>query len=922
MELSASLPEVRPGKGQRHLTTAITERSGVMGSVRRLLESAAHGHGGALFIVGEAGIGKTTMVEYALTLAEGRFRIGVGRGDRVEAVLPFGLIGQALDPLFGSGPHDSATDVPAEMRFYEILRRVREAAGEPLLLAFDDLHWADPDSRNAVHLLCRRLVPLPLAVIATARPWPAEALESAQELGSQGVASVQRLDPLSPAAAREVLLADIPRPLADSVVEHALGLCGGNPLLLHHLAAELRRRGELSGARTVFPMVRFAALAELEQRYLQAASVLGNRFRAVTAEEISGLSPDDTHRVLPGLFKSGLLRDGGEGWTDFAHDLVRQAVYEDLAPPLRRRLHEAAFRALVRGGASPAEAAEHAITAWLDGDPEAVATLAGAGREALQAGAVRTARRQLDAASELAGDSAPPDLLLDLGRALIADGAAEAAIGVHERLLRRSQLADVTRIAALGQLARAAFTSGQVQRAETCFETAVDLARPSHPDLALRALLDHAFLRLTDGPRAPLPLLERARLLATRASVPAGACAEAAWGMCAYLCGDRRGLAAAEDAAKHARFTPTSAAIGMHWAWDPVIIHAQLCTWTERFDEAERLFREVLEGAERRGEPMLIVQASFTWMDCLCRQGRLEAALAVSDRVMELADLVPFVLPLSTVYRAMVLVQAGRLEEARSWLDRLESLPAGGRRLHLVEGIGLQLRGTIALSTGDFALACQYFAELEQKTVAWGLLDPCQIPWAWSAIEAYLAGGRETDAGRVVAALESQASPAASRWPSLVAAAGRAAMADRSGDTSLAEEKFTWALGVETGMPLARVQALIAYGAFLNRSGASSRARPLLTEAVRIAEECGANAHADRARAEWRRAGGRRRARGPDELSPQEAAVARLARAGRSNREIAQQLHLSVNTVQTHLAHVYGKLGIHRRWELAALNDL
>lgn len=69
-------------------------------------------------------------------------------------------------------------------------------------------------------------------------------------------------------------------------------------------------------------------------------------------------------------------------------------------------------------------------------------------------------------------------------------------------------------------------------------------------------------------------------------------------------------------------------------------------------------------------------------------------------------------------------------------------------------------------------------------------------------------------------------------------------------------------------------------------------------------------------------AGGRRRALGPDELSPQEAAVARLARAGRSNGEIARQLHLSVNTVQTHLAHVYRKLDIHRRWELVARDDL
>lgn len=906
---------------------AIEERAGVMTAVCRLLEAAAHGHGGALFIVGEAGLGKTTMLEYAVSHAEGRFAVAVARGDRVESALPFGLICQALDPLAPAGQQGhppAAREVAAEDRFYDILRRFRQAARQPLLVALDDLHWADPDSRTAVHLVCRRLADLPLALIATARPWPAEALESAQELAAQDLAAVEQLAPLSQGAARALLIAAAGGPLEDAVADRALGLCGGNPLLLHRLGEGLRRGEDLGDVQTPF-LVRFVGLGEPGRRYLQAASVLGTRFRAATAEQIGTLAPDEIHRALPGLFKSGLLRDGGDGWTEFTHALVRQACYEDMPPPLRRRLHEIAFRILARAGVHPAEAAEHAIAACLTGDHEAVETLARAGREALAAGAVRTARRQLRAAGDLAGDAATPDLLLDLGRALIADGAAQAAIGVHRRLLLRQELDSATRIVALGQLARAAFACGQVELAESCFEQAVGLAGESHRELAVQALLDHAFLKLIDGPRPPLPLLARAGRLLAGTSAPLdalAACTEAAWGMCAYLSGDRRGLAESEQAAKRAGSAPTPVAGGSHWAWDPVIIHAQLCTWTERFAEAERLFREVLYRAERRGEPMLIAQASFTWMDCLCRLGRLADALHVSDQLMELADVVRFVRPLATVYRAMVLAQLGRLEEASSWLERLESLSDGGRRLHLVEGASLQLRGTIALRTGDLAVACRCFAELEQRAVSWGLLDHCQIPWAGDAVDAYLASGREADADRVIASLESRAAAAPSRWPELVAVLGRAGLAERSGYRALAEERFTAALGIDTGMPLARVQALTAFGAFLNRSGASSHARPLLAEAVNVAEACGAEWHASQARAEWRRAGGRRRARRPDELSPREAAVARLARAGRSNREIAEQMHLSVNTVQTHLAHVYRKLGIRRRWELTARGDL
>jgi DNA-binding NarL/FixJ family response regulator len=117
-------------------------------------------------------------------------------------------------------------------------------------------------------------------------------------------------------------------------------------------------------------------------------------------------------------------------------------------------------------------------------------------------------------------------------------------------------------------------------------------------------------------------------------------------------------------------------------------------------------------------------------------------------------------------------------------------------------------------------------------------------------------------------------------------------------------------------MPLTRSQLLTDYGAFLTRAGETVRARPLLAEALHIAEGCGADWHAGRARAEWRRAGGRTGTRRPDELSPQEVSVARLAQAGRSNRQIAQQLHLSVKTVETHLRHVYQKLGIRSRWQL------
>ena len=117
-----------------------------------------------------------------------------------------------------------------------------------------------------------------------------------------------------------------------------------------------------------------------------------------------------------------------------------------------------------------------------------------------------------------------------------------------------------------------------------------------------------------------------------------------------------------------------------------------------------------------------------------------------------------------------------------------------------------------------------------------------------------------------------------------------------------------------------KVVNLTDYGAFLTRAGDKVRGRKLLSEALHVAETCGAGWHAHRARMEWRRAGGRTRSREPTQLTPPETAVAQLAQVGKTNRQIAQQLHMSVKTVETHLGHIYQKLGIRSRWQLGERN--
>jgi pentatricopeptide repeat protein len=912
---------------QRRATTVIVERGDVLGALERLLNDACQGRGGALFVVGPAGLGKTTLIEHAISVARSRFVVGVGRGDQVEAVLPFGLIGQALDQMLngkllgGSMALDAdggeAGDISAQARLYGILRGVREAAVRPLLLALDDLHWSDPDSLTVIHLICRRLAFLPVALIATARPWPAEAVTSARDLTAQGLAGIETLAPLSTGAARQLLCSRLSGQVPAEVVDQAIELCGGNPLLVEQVALELRRSGRLAEGQVW--LSRFVGVGVAGRRYLQAASVLGTRFRAAVATEVAGLSATEVAAEVDGLFRGGLLCEADYGWARFTHALIRQGVYEDIAPPVRRDLHAACFRALVAAGAYPAEAAEHAVVAHLAGDPEAVATVARAGREALRVGAIHAARQHLEAGMKLAGQAAPPELLFDLGAALVATGGREEAIGTYERLLGLPELPTADRVAVLRELGQASYLTGQVERAAACYESAVDLAEQNYPALAVGALLDQAYLHQTlSGAQAALPWADRAAELATTRGVMQ-ASAQAAWGALAYRCGDPEGLVRAAAAATRVDLIPTSRSMDWHRYRHPTLSYATVAIHAERFTDAERLLTEILSSAEHRSEPITQVQAATAWIDGLCRLGRLDEALTLVDRLTELTELSPYASRLAVSYRALVLLEQGQLEQAALCCTRLPTTTHHDRySLHRADGLELHVRAVLAYRQGDAETACLLFTQLEQWADRTGEADPSYLPWAADAIAAHLACGRDTDAQHVIDWVAQRATALPTRWPKIVVAAGKATLAEHGGDRALAENYFSQALDLhaELPMPLARSRTLTDYGALLTRGGDIARARVLLAEALHIAKECGAGWYANRARVEWRRAGGRTRTHKPDELSPQEAAVAQLAQAGRTNRQIAQQLHLSIKTVETHLGHIFQKLGIRSRWQL------
>jgi DNA-binding CsgD family transcriptional regulator len=909
----------------------MAERDEAMAAVRALIAGALAGRGGALFIAGAAGLGKTTMLEYAVAAAGTSFAVGTGRADVAEAALPFGLIGQALDAVIG-GPAGQAADdrlAPAG-HFYAVLAGLRRAADrQPLLIVLDDAHWADPDSLTLLRLICRRVTALPVAVLVTARPWPPEALLAADEMAAQQLATVCHLAPLSTAAARSVLSqrAGVGRVTAGDL-DQATELCAGNPLLLGQVATAFAAGAGIPGpAASAGPpwarrllLSHLTGLPEPAVRYLRAGAVLGRRFRPEVAVQVAGLADLDAPAAQEAFVTAGLGSLTADGWAEFGHELIRQAVYE-LAAPVRARLHEAAFRALAARGSDPAGAAAHAVAARLAGDRQAVEVVARAGRQALAAGAVAAALRHLQAAVDLAGPEAPPSLLFDLGQALVAAGDHPAGVARYQDLLAQPGLAPGLRLAVLIQLSHAQLATGQGAAAGTTLEEVLRLAGPGDRDLAAGALADHAAQVLVSygWPRAA-PLAIRARELAAQAGAGVRATADGVWAVGAYFAGDPAALDVAEAAARAAAAGPAWRLTGAPW-WDTVTQYGALAVSAERFGDAERLLDGIIEAAERRSDPLgmaiaLMFRARASW-----KLGRLDEALELSARLIDYTDLAPVITPLAAADRAMILLDCGRLDEAARWSARAEQAAAGGTRIAYTTLPTYLPRGTLALRRGDPETACAAFSTLWRLADESQVRDPGTIHWAGEAIASFLAAGRHATAGRLIGWLEPAAAALPARWPKVVVAAGRAALADLDGHPGQARKRYAAALAIAQQMPipLARAQLLTDYGMFLHRQGDTPPARRALAEALRLAERCGSGWHTERARVAWRRAGGRGGTTPPGQLTPQEVTVARLARAGRSNPEIAAQLFLSVNTVETHLRHVYQKLGIHRRAELAAL---
>ena len=576
------------------------ERADAVDAIERRVDAARGGGGGGLFLIGEAGLGKTVLLERARADGDG-FITGFGRGEEMERTVPFGLFFQVLDSLGLDAADVLGGAVEPSVPYLRALKWMRNAATRPVLILLDDLHWADSDSLGLLAFLLRRLRDLPVAVVGTLRPWPPGPFEVARALAADGTAGIETIEPLSPDAARAMWAERSGRDRDGAVLE----ACGGNPLLIEQAAGgAVEMEGTAGGAlRESILLSRFAGLDEASMHLARCAALAGIGFRVDLAIELAELDPGEADLSLDALTLSGLAVAAGEGRMRFSHPLFAQALYEEVTPARRRRLHGRAFRILAERGLDD-EATEHAIRAERVGDRYAASVAARAGDAALARGAVETSVRHFQAAVGFTEPNPEPELCLKLATALITAAQLAAADAVCERMLAREDLNCSERTEALALLGQARYLSGNAGQGEAKAAAAVELAAGYSPGRAVKALLDQAVSTwFHGGPAATMPLAERALELASGLSALQRDQAAAYWGEIALELGLDGGYEAALGVGERLASGDDEELlrpIDLIWSGAPAYWYAHCAHYTERFDQALSVLehaREVLEAA-------------------------------------------------------------------------------------------------------------------------------------------------------------------------------------------------------------------------------------------------------------------------------------------------------------------------------------
>ena len=901
-------------------------------AIDALLAAARVGQGSALILTGDPGIGKTALLEEAATSAAAAgCRLLRARGTESERELPFAGLAQLVAPLAAGiddlpAPQARALRValaeevgPPPDRFavaVGLLGLVSRAAEDgPVGVLVDDGHLLDRPSADALLFLCRRLLAESVFVLVTLRvgsgsPWDAPEMKHLTLHG------------LAPEAAREVVTR-MATQLSPADVLRVLEGAAGNPLALVELARHPDLLVDLRPA--VPPPVtdvlieafarRARGLDEVTRQVLTLLAVAdGDVALAARAAAADGM---DMAR-LAAAEELGLVHPSGPGRLQFVHALARAAVYAEAPPTLRRRLHALVADVLPDGELDAR--AWHRAAAVLGVDESVALDLVEVAGRASRRAAHAVAVTALERAAELSTDAA------EAGRRLLAAGeeAWYAGNDAHAARLLSAALdgappgAERARAEALLGLvsARAGDLGGARDRLMAAAADAAGQA-PAQAVLTYADAIDVCFY-LLDLPAAETAARAAQTLLeAFGRDLPPTVCGIGwvAVGMVAALAGEPAGEPLARGvgllAAEESEAGGASVVQSGWYVLGPLFLRDSV---TGR-DLVERAVVRRRESSSVGTLPHLLFHVarddatSDRWSTAAAEYGEAIALARELGQVVELGA--------SLAGLAWLTARQGREQEARRLADEALRL-ARSQGCRFGEAWCRFALAELDLAGGDSEGAAAGFEALNAWLAEAGGRDPDLSPVP-ELVEAWCRTGQPMRGEAAAAAFDAAARRKGRPWARARAARTRGLLATSAEER---EECFREAARLHD-LTLDRFEAArtaLVHGELLRRDRRRRQSREALIEALTGFDALGARQWAERARAELAATGltAHRREAGPVlDLTPREFQIAQLLAEGDSTRQAAQALFLSPKTVEYHLRHVYTKLGIASRTELA-----
>lgn len=908
---------------------ALIARDAEIERLRDVLDAAATGSGAVVVLEGEVGAGKTALLEWTrATASAGGMHVRSAVAADLEQGLTYGIVRR----LFGRDVARSelpetmvallggiATGNPPDGTTvcFGVEHLVAELAGAgPLLVAIDDAHWADRASLEALAFLARRITELGAVLIIASRVDEASRVTDVLDAIAAAPGAL-RLRPQSfdAASAQEVIREQFGTEPAPAFVDACLRATGGNPLYLVELCRELVDTGVKPSTAAVgrvdearpdairrAVLLRLGRASDTARRVASAVAVLGDGAELRHVAALAGLDEAIAANAVDELERVAVLSPALPA--RFAHPLLRAVVYDDHPAAARAAAHGRAADVLRADGADPERVAAHLLRAPVSRDASRRVALEDAASAARQRGGAAAAVAYLERAIQEGGEGADvAALLARLGAAQLLAGDGRAQTTLETAIATAGD--EATRVRATSTLAHAQALAGRHHDALALLEelaaTSPEQAETLY-DLAT-ALLGYGFAA---GPEA------LARVVPIAEAIAATATAESASGR--RLLGIRGAVHAFSGAPLELwlpdveRYLVEGAQRSMQTRETfRVMAITQLARY-ERFDLADAVLGRWLSLASAEGSPFELMHATAAAANLAYTRGDMLAAEAFALESHAIALEAGWLSSLGSSAVVLALLEQDRLDEAAAVVEEIDPMlretPAT-RSLGNLAGA----RGRYRLFAGDVAGAVADLVPVYEEGGS--------ALWRSYAIEALQAADRSAEARDLA---ERGVARASKDPPMLQALAQRDLAMVTPGDEGIGLFTEARASLRPSQMRFERARTALLLGMALRRVRRPTEARQPLAEALELANQCGAWRVEAQARGELLAAGARPRrvARtGLASLTAAERRVATLAASGNSNPEIARALFISRKSVETHLSHVYQKLAIAGRSELA-----